>query len=104
MESTGTESAKQDGLARKFETLILQRLASVGQRPVADALNTSESTISRMKESDIRRFCQMLAVLGVKCVPADVRCFNPKDVEVLLHGHRRWTEHLQSIEQLWDDE
>ena len=99
-----TASTPLDGMARKFEQLILQRLASVGQRPVAEALGTSESTISRMKDGEIQRFCQLLAALNLKCTSREMRCFNPKDVEMLMHGHRRWTEHLQSVEQLWDDE
>ncbi|EAZ8340173.1 transcriptional regulator, partial [Salmonella enterica subsp. enterica serovar Gaminara] len=33
----------------EMESLILNRLASVGQKPVADAIGIDESTISRWK-------------------------------------------------------
>lgn len=46
---------ERDARAREFESLILNRLLSVGQKTVADAIGVSESTVSRWKEGEIER-------------------------------------------------
>lgn len=48
----------------------MQRLASVGQKTVADAIGLSESTVSRWKEGDIERWCKVIALLDLQLVPA----------------------------------
>jgi hypothetical protein len=63
-------------LARKNLSAILQRLSSVGQKPVADALGTSEATISRMKGEQLETFSGLLSVLGLKTVPAEHKCYS----------------------------
>lgn len=91
--------------ARKYVAATLRAVTSMGQRPLADALEISEATVSRhISEGHFERAMRIVAEAGFKVVPNEMRCFNPKDVEVLLHGHRRWTEHLQSVDQLWQDE
>jgi|11_taG_2_1085331.scaffolds.fasta_scaffold46163_2 GTP:adenosylcobinamide-phosphate guanylyltransferase len=105
MEIMKTLSQGGGGRARKFESLILQRLSSVGQCAVAKELDTSESTISRMKkDGDIERFSKLMEVLGLKVVPADMKCFNPKDIDAILHQAKNWLRHVESAEQLWEYE
>ncbi|HBC0149390.1 TPA: transcriptional regulator [Salmonella enterica subsp. houtenae] len=55
----------------EMESLILNQLASVGQKPVADAIGIDESTISRWKGkgSHIEQFCRFLAELGIQLAP-----------------------------------
>ncbi|HEC9484729.1 TPA: transcriptional regulator [Salmonella enterica subsp. enterica serovar Orientalis] len=55
----------------EMESLILNQLASVGQKPVADATGIDESTISRWKGkgSHIEQFCRFLAGLGIQLAP-----------------------------------
>lgn len=86
--------------ARKNEQLILQRLASVGQVTAAAAIGVDESTVSRMKEGKIQQFSELLAVLNLKVVPEGMRCFDPKDIDTLLHQAKRWMEHIGSSDQL----
>ncbi len=62
-------SPDQHERAREFEALILQQLASVGQRTVANALGVHESTVSRMKAGEIEAICRMLAALELQIVP-----------------------------------
>ena len=89
--------------ARKCITTSLRHLAAHGQKPIADALGVSEATISRhISEGHFERAIQVLSECGLKVVPQEMRIFDPKDIEALLHGHKRWTEHLQSVEQLWE--
>lgn len=70
-------------LARKSQSTILQRLASIGQKPVADALGLSEATVSRMKSEAVESFTAFLAVLGLKVVAAEHRCFSPEYMDHL---------------------
>ncbi len=70
-------------LARKITSTILQRLASVGQKPVADALSVSEATVSRMKGEGLESFSALLGTLGLKVVPATHKCYAPEYIEHL---------------------
>ncbi|HBP0623976.1 TPA: transcriptional regulator [Pseudomonas aeruginosa] len=60
--------------AREFESLVLNRLLSVGQKTVADAIGVSESTVSRWKEGEIERWCKVLALLELQVVPMSAQC------------------------------
>ncbi|HFH4759492.1 TPA: CII family transcriptional regulator [Pseudomonas aeruginosa] len=60
---------ERDARAREFESLILNRLLSVGQKTVADTIGVSESTVSRWKEGEIERWCKVLAHLVLQLVP-----------------------------------
>ena len=75
--------AANPALARKSQSTILQRLASVGQKPVADALAVSEATVSRMKGEGVESFTAFLAALELKVVPAGHRCYAPEYIEHL---------------------
>lgn len=97
-----TTQLSQDQLvrARKNYAVLMQRLASIGNAPVALAVGCDEATISRMKPEKFEQLCQILAVLELKVVPSDMRCFNERDIETILHQAKRWMEHVQGIDQL----
>jgi len=76
-------------LARKSQTQILQRLASVGQKPVAEALSVSEATVSRMKDTGVESFTALLGALGLKVVPAEHKCYAPEYIEHLHYFAKR---------------
>jgi hypothetical protein len=81
----------------------MQALASVGNAPVAFAVGCDEATISRMKPEKFEQFCQILAVLGLKVVPNNMRCFDVRDIEAILYQAKRWMEHIQGVDQLEED-
>lgn len=64
-------TAEAQERARQYESLILQQLASVGQRTAAAALDVSESTVSRMKGGEIETMCRLLAALELQVVHGD---------------------------------
>lgn len=74
--------------ARKSQSTILQRLASIGQKPVADALAVSEATVSRMKSEGVESFTGFLAALGLKVVPTANVCYPPEHIEHLEYFAR----------------
>lgn len=89
--------------ARKNYAFLMQKLASVGNGPVALAVGVDEATISRMKPEKFEQFCQILAVLDLKIVPSAMRCFNKGDIEAIFHQAKRWMEHVQHVDQLEED-
>lgn len=93
-------SPEQATRARKNLHFILQRVTSVGNAPVALAVGCDEATISRMKPEKFQQFAEILAVLDLKIVPMEMRCFNQRDIEAILHQAKRWMEHVQHVDQL----
>lgn len=87
----GKLSPEQEETARDFESLIFQYLSSAGQKYTAEAVNTSESAISRMKsekkensnDTEIMRFCKILSYIGLQIVPASAQCHPPEYIKAL---------------------
>ena len=98
-------SQTPDERARKNYAIFLQQLASVGQKAVADDIGVHESTVSRRKsDGDYEEFCRTAARVGLKIVPEGMKCFNPKDIDAILHQAKCWLAHIESSEQLWEQE
>lgn len=86
--------------ARKFHALALQRTASVGQRQVAEELRISEATMSRFVSGDLERACQVLAVLGLKVVPAEMKCYPKDQIDAIFTLARASMNRVADVEQL----
>lgn len=93
MDSLTPEQAEK---ARKIESLLLQALANVGQKQVAEACGISESTVSRWKDGDLARTAASLVAMGLKVVPEDAETIRAEDLQALLHGHREWANSITS--------
>jgi transcriptional regulator with XRE-family HTH domain len=72
------------GRARKNGAAVLHAFGRVGQVAVAEALGISESTVSRLKNSELEQWASLLAALGLKVVPVEMRCFNPEKIGAIL--------------------
>ena len=94
--------------ARKIEHALLQRLAGMGQKSVAEALRVSESKISRLKGKGDISFgfiADVLAVLELKVVPVSLRCFRSEDIEPYIALARQRMLSLHSVDELaWEQE
>lgn len=86
--------------SRKSHTLALQRLASAGQNTVAEQLQTSEATVSRFVSAELERACQVLAALGLKVVPLEMKCYEPRKIAILMELARDHLNQLDTVEQL----
>ena len=80
--------------ARKIETTLRNALAEMGQARVADKMNVSESTISRMKEADIEKFALFIAAINCSIVSKDQRVISASDLQVLKHLAARGLPHV----------
>lgn len=75
-------------LARKCNSEILRRLASVGQKVVGERIGKSETWVSRWKGEDAGTCADLLAALGLKVVPAEHRCYPAEYIEHLQYFAR----------------
>lgn len=89
--------------ARKFHSLFLQRLASIGQVTVAEHLGVSESTISRCVKDDMERAIQVLAAVGLKVVPAEMQCYPKEEIEAIFTLAKASMNKLDTVEKLQFD-
>lgn len=96
-------SPEQQERAHKNLAQIMRRLASVGNGPVALAVGCDEATVSRMKAEKFQQFAEIVAVLDLKIVPREMRCFNERDIAAYLHMAKRYMELIEGVDQLeWD--
>lgn len=96
-------SENESARARKNASIFLQRLASVGQATVAEKLSTSESTVSRMKGKDLEEFSQVLALLGLKLVPDDMRCYKPEAIQAIFTLARMAMANTDPESLVWEE-
>ncbi|KVD81906.1 hypothetical protein WS62_23405 [Burkholderia sp. ABCPW 14] len=90
--------------ARKFMSIAMQRISAIGQNTIATEIGVSPPTISRFVSDDLERACQVLAAAGLKLVPAEMQCFPPRKVAILMELARDHLNQLENVEQLtWED-
>jgi Bacteriophage CII protein len=86
--------------ARKNLTVILQRLAAVGQARVAEGIGQHESTVSRWKGADAEQLAKMLALMGLKVVPIEMRCYPQHKIDAIFVLAKASMETMDSAEKL----
>lgn len=89
-----TVSAAPAERSRKNLTAILKALSEVGQARVAERLGVSESTVSRMKDTEIERMAAVLSACGLKVVPEDWRDVEPELLRALSVLAARGAQHV----------
>lgn len=97
-------SRKMERRARKNESEVLKALAETGQAVAARDLGVHESTVSRMKDGEIERFCSLLAAVGLKVVPMDYRCVNPEIAKAQMVIYKAMAEQVDLTSLLWSKE
>ncbi|WP_321914802.1 CII family transcriptional regulator [Paraburkholderia sp. J11-2] len=89
--------------SRKAQSLALQRISATGQNTIADEIGLSAATVSRWVGEDLERACQVLSAAGLKLVPAEMQCFPPRKVAILMELARDHLNQLETVEQLqWE--
>jgi hypothetical protein len=71
-------------LTRKNLSGLLHRLRMVKGVKVAERLNTSEATVSRMADWELHRMSQILAALGMKAVSMEMHCLPADQMQALV--------------------
>ena len=90
--------------AHKNESAVLNALQRVTGKAAAEAMEVSETTVSRFKNGELKEWSAFLAALGLKCVPEAMKCFDPKEIDAVLLFARRYMSEIKDADQLsWDD-
>jgi Bacteriophage CII protein len=100
-----TVSAEVTEKARRYQSTALQAVAKIGQIDIAAQIGMDDSTVSRFMsdEKGMSRALQILAAAGLKVVPAEMQCFPPRKVAILMELARDHLNALETPEQLqWD--
>lgn len=102
MSTVSSEVAER---SRKFHSLALQRVASVGQVNISAKLGVSEATISRfiLMPENLERACQVIAALGLKVVPAEMHCYPREEIEAIFTLAKSSMNKLDTVAQLQFD-
>lgn len=88
---------------KNFATMF-KRLSSVGQNNVALAINTSESTVSRLA-AQAETIAHMLAAIGLKTVPVEFKCYPPEELNAIFLLAKRQLASINKAEELaWDED
>lgn len=94
-------------IAANSRSAIFAGLRSLGTNKVAKLLNCSESTVSELSSDakyklNFDNFADVLNAMGLKVVPAQNRCLNPKKLEAIMMMAQIGMERLSSSE-LYED-
>lgn len=95
--------AKAFEIARNLNTDLLQEISKLGQNQIAPAIDTSESTLSRVVPQ-LEKTILLMRACGYKVVPMDLRCYRDEDIEPLLTLAKQRMAQLETVRQLeWED-
>ena len=97
---TPSNSAYMDERVRRYQTLFLERLMSVGQQSVAKAIGVSEPTVTRLKADHLEHFCAVCAAIGVKLVPQEMACYRKESIASILQLAKERLEQIEGPEEL----
>lgn len=91
--------------SRKIERTILQALAERGQAHAAGLMGVSESNVSRLKDGQLENFSKLLAVIGLKVVPAQYKCLDPIKAQAMVTLYEAAMQRISNpVELLFGDE
>lgn len=88
--------------AQKAHSLFLQRIGKVKASDIAKLMDISDSALSDIKNKQVENALLLLSHLGLKCVPAEFRCVDPKTMDFLTVSSRKLMNEAPHL--LWDEE
>lgn len=96
-------------IAAKSSKLFFAKLRSVGGEATSNILKCSEGTVSELSGADkyklnFHSMCELLARMGLKIVPAEFKCYNPEDIERIMHFAKKGMEAMNPESLEWDGE
>lgn len=102
--STNQLSPERVQRSRNMQSDILHAVAETKQVNVAKCLGVDSSTVGRWldsknEESQVVRFCDMLALCGLKIVPANAKHYDAEKIAILFRVAKY---HFQNLEQVDD--
>jgi len=109
--STPTLSQQQLAWSCNMQSQILTAIDTTGQEAVAGCIGIHPTAITKMKSpqsnakhSDIERICHILAVVGLKIVPADMKCYDAAKIDILFRLAKDNFQRLEEVDDFFHDD
>ena len=95
--------------SRNMQSDILHAVAETKQVNVAKCLGVESSTVGRWldaknPESQVVRFCDMLALCGLKVVPANAKCYDAAKIEILFRISKDHFQRLDAVDDFFQND
>lgn len=107
--STNQLSPERMQRSRNMQSDILHAVAETRQVNVAKCLGVESSTVGRWldsknPESQVVRFCDMLALCGLKVVPANAQCYDVEKIEMLFNVTKDYFKRLDGVDDFFQND
>ena len=88
---------------------ILHAVAETKQVNVAKCLGVESSTVGRWldaknPESQVVRFCDILALCGLKVVPANAKCYDAEKMAILFRVTKYHFQNLEEVDDFFEND
>lgn len=107
--STNQLSLEKQHQSRNMQSDILHAVAETRQVNVAKCLGVESSTVGRWldsknPESQVVRFCDMLALCGLKVVPANAKYYDAAKIEILFRISKDHFQRLDAVDDFFQND
>lgn len=107
--STNQLSLEKQHQSRNMQSDILHAVAEVKQVNVAKYFGVESSTVGRWidsknPDSQMVRFCDMLAICGLKIVDANAQCYNKEKIDILFHVTKYHFQNLDAVDDFFQND
>lgn len=107
--STNQLSLERVQQSRNMQSDILHAVAETKQVNVAKCLGVDSSTVGRWldaknPESQVVRFCDMLAICGLKVVPANTKHYDAAKIEILFRITKDHFQRLDAVDDFFQND
>lgn len=107
--STNQLSLEKQHQSRNMQSDILHAVAEVKQVNVAKHFGVESSTVGRWidsknPDSQMVRFCDMLAICGLKIVDANAQCYNKEKIDILFHVTKYHFQNLDAVDDFFQND
>ena len=107
--STNQLSHQKMQRSRNMQSDILHAVAEAKQVNVAKCLDVDSSTVGRWldsskPDSQLVRFCDILAFCGLKIVPANAKHYDKEKIDILFHITKYHFQNLEAVDDFFQND
>lgn len=107
--STNQLSLERQHQSRNMQSDILHAVAETKQVNIAKHFGVESSTVGRWldsknPDSQVARFCDMLAICGLKIVDANAQCYNKEKIDILFHVTKYHFQNLEAVDDFFQND
>lgn len=107
--STNQLSHQKMQRSRNMQSDVLHAVAEVKQVNVAKCLDVDSSTVGRWldsskPDSQLVRFCDILAICGLKIVPANAKHYDKEKIDILFHITKYHFQNLEAVDDFFQND